>query len=48
MIIERAVNPADYLKKLRKRDEVMNEGWGQIVTPLEIQTSGGKHISTTI
>lgn len=27
-------NPSDYLKKLRKRDEPLNEGWGQIVTPL--------------
>ena len=34
-------NPSDYLKKLRKRDEMLNEGWGQFVTPLKIQTSGG-------
>ncbi|MFO7618432.1 MAG: Bro-N domain-containing protein [Thermoplasmata archaeon] len=37
-----SVNPTDYLKKLRKRDEILNEGWGQIVTPLDIQTMGGK------
>ncbi len=30
-------NPTDYLKKLRKRDEALNEGWGQIVTPLRNQ-----------
>lgn len=34
-------NPSDYLKKVRKRDEALNEGWGQFVTPLKIQTPGG-------
>ncbi|MDP3918985.1 MAG: Bro-N domain-containing protein [Nanoarchaeota archaeon] len=37
-----SVNPSDYLKKLRKRDEGFAEGWGQIVTPLLIDTEGGK------
>ena len=27
-------NPADYLKKMRRRDEQLSQGWGQIVTPL--------------
>jgi len=35
-------NPTDYLKKMRSRDEALSEGWGQIVTPLEIETPGGK------
>jgi DNA-damage-inducible protein D len=35
-------NPIDYLKKVRKRDLELNKGWGQIVTPLSIQTAGGK------
>lgn len=34
-------NPSDYLKKVRGRDKVLNEGWGQIVTPLKIDTAGG-------
>lgn len=34
-------NPTDYLKKMRARDEALSEGWGQIVTPLEIETPGG-------
>ena len=34
-------NPSDYLKKMRKRDETLNEGWGQFVTPLKIETAGG-------
>ena len=34
-------NPTDYIKKMRKRDSVLSEGWGQLVTPLGIQTAGG-------
>jgi hypothetical protein len=36
-----SVNVTDYLKKMRIRDEELNKGWGQIVTPLMIQTKGG-------
>src|SRR5262245_44713812 len=35
-------NSTDYIKKMRVRDPVLSEGWGQIVTPLSIETSGGK------
>lgn len=35
-------NPSDYLKKVRSRDEGLKGGWGQIVTPLPIQTQGGR------
>ena len=35
-------NASDYLKKMRRRDKSLNEGWGQIVTPLLIETEGGK------
>ena len=35
-------NPTDYLKKMRQRDKELAKGWGQIVTPLSYQTSGGK------
>jgi len=37
-----SVNPSEYLKKMRKRDPVLSEGWGQIVPPLDIDTDGGK------
>ncbi len=40
-VLTDSANPTDYLKKLRKRDEALNEGWGQIVTPLRIETKGG-------
>ena len=35
-------NPTDYIKKMRKRDSQLSEGWGQFVTPLSIETLGGK------
>jgi len=41
-VLAESANPSDYIKKLRKRDDMLNEGWGQIVTPLTIQTAGGK------
>ena len=35
-------NPTDYIKKMKKRDYALAEGWGHFVTPLSIQTPGGK------
>lgn len=35
-------NPTDYIKKMRKRDELLSQGWGQLVTPLVVDTAGGK------
>jgi len=35
-------NPTDYIKKMRKRDELLSQGWGQLVTPLLVDTLGGK------
>src|SRR3972149_1731648 len=34
-------NSADYIKKMRKRDPELAKGWGQIVTPLLVETDGG-------
>ncbi len=34
-------NVQDYIKKMRKRDNELSKGWGQLVTPLSIKTSGG-------
>ena len=36
-----SANPTDYIKKMRKRDEELGKGWGQIVTPLSVPTAGG-------
>ena len=35
-------DPFGYLKDMRRRDEGFAQGWGQIVTPLSIETLGGK------
>lgn len=35
-------NSTEYIKKMRVRDPALSERWGQIVTPLSIETSGGK------
>ena len=37
-----SVNPTDYIKKMRRRDPILAQGWGHIVTPLSIDTAGGK------
>jgi prophage antirepressor-like protein len=37
-----SANPTDYIKKMRSRDPELSKGWGQFVTPLSIQTPGGK------
>lgn len=35
-------NPSDYIKKMRKRDVELSKGWVQFVTPLSVDTIGGK------
>ncbi len=37
-----SLNASDYIKKMRKRDAELSQGWGQIVTPLWLETEGGK------
>ncbi|MEG0011169.1 MAG: Bro-N domain-containing protein [Muribaculaceae bacterium] len=41
-ILTDSVDVKDYIKKMRKRDKELSEGWGQIVTPLVMETLGGK------
>lgn len=41
-ILTDSQNPTDYIKKMRNRDEELAKGWGQIVTPLLVDTPGGK------
>ncbi len=36
-----SVDPSGYIKDMRRRDEELSKGWGQIATPLVIQTEGG-------
>jgi DNA-damage-inducible protein D len=37
-----SAQPDGYLKDMRRRDEELSKGWGQIATPLFIQTVGGQ------
>lgn len=41
-VLTDSVNPTDYIKKVKRRDPELAKGWGQIVTPLFIQTGGGR------
>lgn len=43
-VLTDTTNPSDYLKKMRKRDLELAKGWGQIVPPLAVDTSGGKQL----
>lgn len=41
-VLTDSVNPTDYIKKIKRRDPELTKGWGQLVTPLVIQTAGGR------
>ena len=41
-VLTESKDPSDYIKKMRRRDPMLAKGWGQIVTPLSLQTAGGK------
>jgi hypothetical protein len=40
-ILTDSVQPDGYIKDMRRRDEELSKGWGQIATPLSIETKGG-------
>ncbi|MDQ7837940.1 MAG: Bro-N domain-containing protein [Thermodesulfobacteriota bacterium] len=40
-VLTDSVDPSGYIKDMRRRDEDLSKGWGQIATPLSIQTEGG-------
>ena len=37
-----SVQPEGYIKDMRRRDPELSKGWGQIATPLPIETAGGR------
>ena len=41
-VLTDSVQPSGYIKDMRRRDPELSKGWGQIATPLPIQTVGGK------
>ncbi len=36
-----SAQPEGYIKDMRRRDAELSKGWGQIATPLSVQTAGG-------
>jgi len=40
-VLTDSVQPEGYIKDMRRRDAQLSKGWGQIATPLIIQTAGG-------
>ena len=40
-ILTDSSDPAGYIKKIRLRDNELSQGWGQLVTPLRLETEGG-------
>lgn len=41
-ILSESKNPSGYLKDMRRRDAGLSKGWGQLATPLSVETSGGR------
>ena len=40
-VLTDSVQPEGYVKDLRRRDKELAKGWGQIATPLSVETEGG-------
>ncbi len=41
-VLTESKDPLGYIKDMRRRDAELSRGWGQIATPLSIDTPGGK------
>ncbi len=41
-VLTDSIQPAGYIKDMRRRDPELSKGWGQIATPLSIPTKGGR------
>jgi DNA-damage-inducible protein D len=41
-VLTDSVQPSGYIKDMRRRDPELSKGWGQIATPLSVDTKGGK------
>ncbi|HEY1171737.1 MAG TPA: Bro-N domain-containing protein [Verrucomicrobiae bacterium] len=41
-VLTDSVDPSGYLKDMRRRDPEISKGWGQIATPLLVDTTGGQ------
>ena len=45
-VLTESVDPKQYIKKMRARDEELSSGWGTICTPTEMVASDGKKYKT--
>ena len=41
-VLNETTNPTNYIKKMRKQFILLSQGWGQLVTPLLVETDEGK------
>jgi prophage antirepressor-like protein len=41
-VLTDSIDPSGYIKDMRRRDAELSKGWGQIATPLWVETPGGK------
>jgi DNA-damage-inducible protein D len=41
-VLTDSIDPSGYIKDMRRRDKELSKGWGQIATPLWVETPGGK------
>ena len=41
-VLTDSLQPSGYIKDMRRRDPELSKGWGQIATPLSIETAGGQ------
>ena len=41
-VLTESKDPSGYIKTMKRRDPMLSKGWGQIVTPLFVQTTGGR------
>ena len=41
-VLTESKDPSGYVKTMKRRDPMLAKGWGQIVTPLSVQTAGGR------
>ena len=42
LVLTDSVDPKGYIKDMRRRDEELSKGWGQIATLLPVETLGGR------
>ena len=41
-VLTESKDPSGYIKTMKRRDPILAKGWGQIITPLSVQTAGGR------